>query len=79
MTDQSVITFVLDNPNEAADELAKLRALKSWLIEMHTLALNKLLEPMPAGLDMLGTLGEYAERSGLGRGAISAVLDELQK
>jgi hypothetical protein len=79
MTDQTTIAFVLDYPNEAAEELAKLRALKAWLIQTLEPALNQLLMPTPAGLDLLGMAGEYAERAGYARGAISAALEELQK
>lgn len=79
MSNQEIITFVLDCPNEAAEELAKLRALKAWLISTLEPVFAQLAKPMPDGLDLVGTMGEYAERSGLGRGAISAALDELQK
>lgn len=78
MSDQEIIAFVLGNPNEAADELAKLRRLKTRLIQMLEPALNQLLEPMPK-LDAFGLAGEYAERMGYARGTIEAVLDQLQK
>jgi hypothetical protein len=79
MSNQEIMAFVLDCPNEAAEELEQLRALKAWLIQTLEPALNQLLMPMPAGLDLLGMAGEYAERAGYARGAISAALDELKK
>jgi hypothetical protein len=78
-TDQTVITFVLDCPDEAADELAKLRALKAWLISTLEPVQAQLQKPMPEGLSVYEQGGEYAERSGLGRGAINAALEQLKK
>lgn len=79
MADQTTITFVLDNPNEAAEELAKLRALKAWLIRTLEMGHRQLEKPMPEGLEIGDLMGEYAERSGVGRGTISAALAELKK
>lgn len=79
MSDQEIIDFVLDNPNEAADELAKLRRLKAWLIVSLTSAQKHLLAPMPDNLEPYQQHGEYAERCGYARGTISAALEQLQK
>lgn len=78
-TDQTTITFVRDCPNEAAEELAKLRALKAWLIRTLEMGHRQLEKPMPEGLEIGDLMGEYAERSGVGRGTISAALAELKK
>lgn len=78
-TDQATIAFVLDYPNEAAEELAKLRALKAWLIQTLEPVHAQLQKPMPEGLSVYEQGGEYAERSGLGRGAIGVALAELKK
>jgi hypothetical protein len=80
VSDQTIIAFVLDNPNEAAEELAQLRQLKAWLIITLQSAHRNLSAPMPAGLDdAMKQAGEYAERCGYARGTISSVLDELRK
>ena len=78
MSDQTT-AFVLDSPNEAAEELAKLRALKTWLITMLEPAHAQLQKPMPEGLSAHEQHLEYAGRSGVGRGAIGAALERLKK
>lgn len=78
-TDQTTIAFALDHPNEAAAELAKLRALKTWLITMLEPVHAQLKKSMPEGLSVIQQGAEYAERAGLGRGAISAALEQLKK
>jgi hypothetical protein len=77
--DQSVITFVLDEPEKAAAELQQLRALKAWLIRTLEMGHAQLEKPMPEGLEIGDLMGEYAEPSGVGRGTISAALKELKK
>lgn len=79
MTDQTTIAFVLDFPNEAAEELERLRNLKAWLITNLKSAHQHLLAPMPENLELYQQHGEYAERCGYARGTIAAALDELQK
>lgn len=79
MSDQTLVVYVLDNPNEAADELQRLRELKAWLIQILEPALKQLLAPMPEGLNAFGQSGEYAERCGYARGSIQSAMDELQK
>lgn len=74
-----LITFVRDNPIEAAAELQRLRSLKAWLIRTLEMGHRQLEKPMPEGLDVLDLMGEYAERSGVGRGTIGAALAELKK
>ena len=79
MSDQTTIAFVLDYPNEAAQELERLRQVKAWLIINLTSAHKHLLAPMPENLELYQTHGEYAERCGYARGTIAAALEELQK
>jgi hypothetical protein len=79
MSDQTIIAFVLDNPNEAAEELAQLRRLKAWLITHLKIANEHLRAPMPENLEAYQQHGEYAERCGYARGTIMSALDELQK
>jgi hypothetical protein len=79
MSDQTTIAFVLDNPNEAAEELERLRQLRAWLIINLTSAHKHLLAPIPENLEPYQQHGEYAERCGYARGTIAAALDELKK
>jgi hypothetical protein len=79
VSDQTIIAFVLDNPNEAAEELERLRQLKAWLIINLTSAHKRLLAPMPENLEPYQQHGEYAERCGYARGTIASALDELKK
>jgi hypothetical protein len=79
VTEQTTIAFVLDFPNEAAEELARLRSLKAWLINTLTSARSHLLAPMPENLEPYQQHGEYAERCGYARGTIEAALEQLQK
>jgi hypothetical protein len=78
-TDQDLIAFVRNDPVKAAAELQRLRSLKAWLIATFEMAQTQLAKPMPDGLDLVGLMGEYAERSGVGRGTITAALSELKK
>lgn len=79
MNNQELIAFVSNEPVKAAAELQRLRALKAWLITTLEMAQTQLTKPMPDGLDLVGVMGEYAERSGVGRGTIGAALSELKK
>lgn len=79
MTNQELIAYVLDEPERAAAELHRLRALKAWLIRTLEMAHTQLEKPMPERLGIRELMGEYAERSGVGRGTIGAALAELKK
>ncbi len=74
-----LVGYVLDNPEEAALEIKRLRQLKTDLIPALQLALAHLTAPMPHGRDVMSQSGEYAERCGYARGTITFALEELQK
>jgi hypothetical protein len=76
---QDISNFVLDEPLKAAAELQRLRELKAWLIRTLEMGQRQLEKPMPEGLEIGDLMGEYAERSGVGRGTIGAALSELRK
>lgn len=78
MSDQEIITFVLDNPNEAAEELERLRKMQSDLITELTAALSQLDAPMPTGLELMALAGQYAERSGYAIATIRGALADLK-
>lgn len=79
MSNQDLLTFVRNEPVKAAAELQRLRDLKAWLIQTLEMGQRQLEQPMPDKLDLVGLMGEYAERSGVGRGTIGAALAELKK
>lgn len=79
MSTRPTIEYVLDNPNEAAEELERLRKLKARLIELLNPARERLCAPMPENLELYQQHGEYAERCGYARGAITIAVAELQK
>lgn len=79
MSDLSILDFVLENPNKAAEELEQLRKLKAQLIKLLNPARERLCAPMPENLELYQQHGEYAERCGYARGAITIAVAELQK
>lgn len=74
-----LVAYVLDNPNEAAEELGQLRTLKAWLTTNLQSAYQHLAAPMPEHFKPHEQHGEYAERCGYARGTIAAALGELRK
>lgn len=73
-----VMAYVLDEPEAAAREIARLRKLQSDLIADLTSALSELDVPMPKGLELMALATKYAERSGYATATIRGALADLR-
>lgn len=73
-----IMKYVLDEPEQAAREIGRMRKLKAELIADLKASLTRLDVPMPKGLELMALAGEYAERSGYATATIRFALKDLE-